>query len=107
MTSQPENNSPDSNKHSTFSWPDALLVILFVIGTPFIRHIHTTKLFEILNPFIPACVCFRPFFLLFGILFRTSTKPTKAPWLALSLLIAGTAMITLSLIYFLSKLPVS
>ena len=65
-----------------------------------------TKLIEMLDAAVPAAVSFGPFFLLLGILRRTSTKQDKAPWVATAFLVAGTAMITLALMYFLSKLPI-
>lgn len=66
----------------------------------------TTKLVEMLGPLVPAAVSFGPFFLLLGILRRTSPKPDKAPWVGMALLAAGTALITLALLFFFSKLPV-
>jgi len=99
---------PDSKKRSTLHRLETFLIIIGALAIPFIaRHVPTTKLFEILNPLIPACASFGPFFLLFGILFRTSAKPITAPWVATAFLVAGTAMITLALMHFLSKLPVN
>ncbi len=68
---------------------------------------HTTRIVEMLGPIIPACVGFGPLFLLFGILLRTSTKPIKAPWKATAYLYAGTVMVTLALMHFLSRNPIS
>jgi len=54
-------------------------------------------------PIIPACACFGPAFVLCGILLRTPVSGPVRPKLSAVFLIAGTIMITLTLLVLLVR----
>jgi hypothetical protein len=54
-------------------------------------------------PIIPACACFGPAFLLFGIIFRTPVNGSVRHKSSLAYLMIGTVMITITLYGLLWK----
>jgi|APSaa5957512622_1039677.scaffolds.fasta_scaffold23514_1 hypothetical protein len=54
-------------------------------------------------PIIPACACFGPAFLMFGVVLRTPVSGPVHPKRSAAFLVAGTVMTTLTLVVLLVR----
>ncbi len=58
---------------------------------------------ETIMPIIPACACFGPVFMMFGVVLRTPVSGPVRPKRSAAFLVAGTVMITLTLFVLLVR----